>query len=150
MNDISKTINKAIEHAKAKPLLESHLNDRYLKTLIWIRTTITILTPSLVLLIGLQEKPLPSEKLSSVLLLISISLMTLSILAGLWVLLGESKAHWKAAVDIKEWVTAGKRIDDLSPYVNLPWHQSISLRLFPKLVWLSILFLGSFGFVKYL
>jgi hypothetical protein len=142
-------IKEAIEQVKAKPLLESHLNDRYLKTLIWIRTTITILTPSLVLLIGLQEKPLPSEKLSNVLLLISILLMTLSILTGLWVLLGESKAHWKAVVDIKEWVTAGKIIDDLPYYISFPWHQSMPLRLFPKLVWLSILFLGSFGFLKY-
>jgi hypothetical protein len=138
------------EKIKATPILQQHLTDRYQKTLIWIRTTITILTPSLALLIGLQEKPLPSEKLLCVLLLISILLMTLSILTGLWVLLGESKAHGKAVVEIKELVESGESIDDLPFSVDFPWHQDILLRLFPKLVWLSILFLGSFGFFKYL
>ena len=138
------------EKLKATPLRQQHLTDRYQKSLVWIRTTITILTPSLVLLIGLQEKPLSSEKLLSLLLSISILLMTLSILTGLWVLLGESKAHGKAVVEIKELVESGKTIDDLPLSVDFPWHQDILLRLFPKLVWLSILSLGSFGILKYL
>ena len=138
------------EKIKATPLIQHHLLNRYQKRLEWIRVTITILTPSLVLLIGLQDKPPPSEKLLSTLLLTSIVLMTLSILTGLWVLLGESEAHTQAVVDIKEWVDAGKKIDELYSSVKFPWHQNITMRLFPIFVWLSILSLGTFGILKYL
>jgi hypothetical protein len=138
------------EIIKALPLVSKHKLALYQKRLEWIRVTITILTPSLVLLIGLQEKPQPSEILLCFLLLTSILLMTLSILTGLWVLLGESKAHGQAVADIKEWVDAGKKIDDLGPSVKFPWHQKITIRLFPIFVWLSILSLGAFGFFKYL
>jgi len=138
------------EKIKATPLIQHHLLSRYQKRLEWVRVTITILTPSLVLLIGLQDKLLPDEKLLNVLLLTSILLMTLSILIGLWVLLGESEAHTQAVVDIKEWVESGKKIDDLQSSVKFPWHQNITMRLFPIFVWLSILFLGSFGILKYL
>jgi hypothetical protein len=76
--------------------------------------------------------------------------MTLAILTGLWILLGESKSHLQAVADIKEWVDAGKQIDDLPTFVKSSWHQNIPLRLFPIFVWLSILFLGAFGITKYL
>ena len=92
------------EKTKAFPLLSKHLFSRYQKRLDWVRVSITILTPSLVLLIGLQEKPPHNEMLLNVLLLISILLLTVSVLIGLWVLLGESEAHGQAAVDIKAWV----------------------------------------------
>ncbi len=138
------------EIIKATPLLQKHLLDRYQKRLEWIRIIITILTPSLALLVGLQDKPLTSEKLQNTLLLISILLMTLSILTGLWLLFCESEAHGKAVDDIKEWVEAGNRIDDLPFSMNFPWHQNITIRFFPIFVWLSILFLGSFGMCKYL
>jgi hypothetical protein len=143
MNDIEEKI-------KAMPFIQHHLLNSYKKRLEWVRVTIAILTPSLVLLIGLQHKPPPCEKLLSVLLLTSILLMTLSILTGLWVLLGESEGHKKAMVDIKEWVDSGKKIDNLQSSVKFPWHQNITIRLFPILVWLSILSLGSFGLLKYL
>ena len=138
------------EKIKATPLLQQHLLSRYQKRLDWIRVTITILTPSLVLLIGLQDKLLPNEKLLKTLLLTSILLMTLSILTGLWVLLGESEAHGQAVGDIKEWVESGKKIDDLQSSVNFPWHQKILTKIFPVFVWLSILSLGTFGIIKYL
>ncbi len=143
-------MNNIEEKIKAYPLLHHHRTHGYQKRLEWIRTTITILTPALVLLIGLQEKPLPSENLLHALLLTSIVLMTLSILTGLWVLLGESKAHWSAVDDIKAWVDAGNKVDELIGSVSSPWHQRIALRLFPVFVWLSILFLGTFGLLKYL
>lgn len=138
------------EKIKATPLIQHHQFSSYQKRLGWVRITITILTPSLVLLIGLQDKPLPCEKLLSALLLISILLMTLSILTGLWLLLGESEGHRKAVADIKEWVEAGKKIDDLPTFVKSPWHQNIAIKLFQIFVWLSILALGSFGILKYL
>lgn len=90
------------EKIKAFPLIQQHLTERYKKRLEWVRVTITILTPSLVLLIGLQDKLLPDEKLLNALLLTSILLMTLSILIGLWVLLSESEAHGLAVDGIKE------------------------------------------------
>jgi hypothetical protein len=143
-------MNNIEEKIKATPIIQQHLIERYKKRLDWIRVTITILTPSLVLLIGLQEKPLPNEKLLNFLLLTSIALMTLSILTGLLVLLGESEAHGLAVAGIKEWVDSGKKIEDLPAAVNFPWHQKILTKFFPILVWLSILSLGSFGVLKYL
>lgn len=137
------------EKAKAFPLLSNHLSSRYQKRLEWVRVSITILTPSLVLLIGLQEKPHSGEMLLNVLLLSSILLMTVSILIGLWVLLGESEAHGQAAADIKEWVESGKKIDDLRGGIKFPSHQNIMLRFFPAIVWLAVLSLGAFGCSKY-
>ncbi|MFA4911822.1 MAG: hypothetical protein WC649_12395 [Desulfobacteria bacterium] len=138
------------EIIKALPLVSKHKLALYQKRLEWIRVTITILTPSLVLLIGLQGKPQPSEILLRFLLLTSVLLMTLSILTGLWVLLGESTAHYQAVADIKQWVDSGNRVDDLPHSVEFPWHQKILIRIFPIFVWLSILFLGAFGILKYL
>jgi hypothetical protein len=138
------------EIIKALPLVSKHKLALYQKRLEWIRVTITILTPSLVLLIGLQGKPQPSEILLRFLLLTSILLMTLSILTGLWVLLGESTGHYQAVVDITKWVDSGNRVDDLPHSIEFPWHQKILIRLFPIFVWLSILSLGAFGILKYL
>ena len=138
------------EERKALPIIQDHQLQSYQKNLDWIRVTITILTPSLVLLIGLQAPPPLCERLLRVLLLISILLMTLAILTGLCVLRGESEGHFRAVGDIKASVDAGKKIDDLPTYIKSPWHQNIAIRLFPIFVWLSILFLGSFGFLKYL
>ena len=138
------------EKIKASPVIQNHLLNGYQKKLEWIRVTIAILTPSLVLLIGLQDRPLPCERLLSILLLISILLMTLSILIGLWLLRVESKGHFQAVADIKEWVEAGKQTDYLPTFVKSPWHQNIPIMLFPIFVWLSILSLGAFGILKYL
>ncbi len=100
------------EKIKALPLIQDHQIGGYQKKLEWVRVTITILTPSLVLLIGLQEKPLPFERLLRILFLTSILLMTLSILMGLWLLLGESKAHAQAVADIKSFVEEGQKVDE--------------------------------------
>ena len=143
-------MNNIEEKIKALPIIQQHLVDRYKKRLEWVRVTITILTPSLVLLVGLQEKPLPYEKLLSALLLISILLMTSTILLGLLLLLGESEAHGTAVDGIKEWVDSGKKMEDLKSPVEFPWHQNIFLKYFPIFVWLSVLSLGAFGLLKYL
>jgi hypothetical protein len=137
------------EQIKATPLLSSHLSDRYKKRLEWVRVSITILTPSLVLLIGLQEKPQHDGVLLNILLLSSILLMTISILIGLWVLLGESEAHGQAAADIREKVLSGGKFEDLQGPIKFPSHQNIMLRFFPAIVWLAVLSLGAFGFAKY-
>jgi len=136
------------EQIKATPLLSHHLSERYKKRLEWVRISITILTPSLVLLIGLQEKPLHNESLLNALLLSSILLLTLSILMGLWVLLGESEAHSQAASDIKEKVLSGGKVEELC-LIKFPSHQNIMLRFFPAIVWLAVLSLGAFGCAKY-
>jgi len=143
-------MNNTEEEIKAIQLIKYHQLNSYQKGLEWVRITITILTPSLVLLIGLQDKPLPYEKLLSVLLLTSILLMTLSILTGLWLLLGESKAHKQAVVDIDRWVDSGKKIEDLPFSIKSPWHQELAIKLFQIFVWLAFLSLGSFGILKYL
>ncbi len=139
----------AEEQIRATPLLSSHLSERYRKRLEWVRVSITILTPSLVLLIGLQDKPQPGETILNVLLLISILLMTVSVLIGLWVLLGESEAHGQAAAHIKETVLSGGLLEDLQGTITFPAYQNIMLRFFPAFVWLSVLSLGSFGCAKY-
>ena len=143
-------MNNIEEKIKALPVIQQHLVDRYQKRLEWVRVTITILTPSLVLLVGLQEKPLPYEMLLNALLLISIILMTLTILIGLLLLLGESESHGLAVAGIKEWVDSGKKMEDLNSPVKFPWHQNVFLKYFPIFVWLSVLSLGSFGVTKYL
>ncbi|KHE93626.1 MAG: hypothetical protein K8F52_04340 [Candidatus Scalindua rubra] len=150
MNDYLETINKASEEAIAKPVLVDLHCDHYQAMLSWIRTTITILVPSLALLIGLQEKNLSGERIQNALLLISMSMMTLSILLGLWALLHESKSHANVAEQLKRHLDAGKKTKEfrLSPgkYSLL---QIKLLKIFPWLVGISILSLGSFGFVKY-
>ncbi len=127
-------MNNIEEVIKALPVIQKHLSDRYKKRLDWVRVTISILTPSLVLLVGLQEKPLPGEILLKYLLVLSISVMTLTILIGLWVLLGESEGHGLAVDGIKKWVDSGKKMDDLKSPVEFPWHQNVGLKFFPIFV----------------
>ncbi len=148
--EIIKKINNAIEYRKATPDLKNLYSEFYQVMFNWIRTTITILVPSLALLIGLQEKNLSGEKIQNALLLISILVMTLSILIGLWILLYEAELHANVADELKYHVAAGKKTEDYSPVSNK--YSSIQAKLlksFPWLVGISILFLGSFGFVKY-
>ena len=138
------------EKFEALPLIQQSMLDSYKKRLEWIRVTITILTPSLVLLIGFQTKPHSNEKLLNALLLISILLMTLSILSGLYLLLAESQAYKKMAGDIKNLIDRGGNIQETPVPLEFSKHQEVLLEYFPILVSLSILFLGSFGFLKYL
>ncbi len=138
------------EKLEALPFIQQSMLDSYKKRLEWIRVTITILTPSLVLLIGFQTKPHSSEKLLSVLLLISILMMTLSILSGLYLLLAEPKAYQKMAEDIKNLVDKGGSVRETPVPLEFSRHQEVLLKYFPILVLLSILFLGSFGILKYL
>ena len=138
------------ERIKALPVIRHHIDQGYKKKLDWVRVTITILTPSLVLLIGLQDNPLPCEMLRRYLLLTSILFLTLSISIGLLVLHGESSGHSKAVDDIKAWVDSGKNMVDLPTYVKFSWIDQLPIRLFPLFVWLSIFSLGAFGILKYL
>lgn len=143
-------MNHIEEKIEALPLIQQSMLDSYKKRLEWIRVTITILTPSLVLLIGFQTKPHSSEKLLSALLLISILMMTVSILSGLYLLLAEPQAYKKMAGDIKSLVDRGGNVQETPIFLEFSWYQEILLKTFPILVSLSILFLGSFGFFKYL
>ena len=138
------------EKIKALPVIQQFVFDSYKKRLEWIRITITILTPSLVLLIGFQTKPHSSEKLLSALLLISILLMSVSILSGLYLLLAESQAYKKMAGDIKRLVDRGGSVQETPIFLEFSWFQEALLKIFSILFSLSILFLGSFGFFKYL
>ncbi|MFQ5714167.1 MAG: hypothetical protein ACE5GU_09055 [Candidatus Scalinduaceae bacterium] len=143
-------MNNIEEKIEALPLIQQSMLDSYKKRLEWIRTTITILTPSLVLLIGFQHKPHSSEKLLSALLLISILLMTVSILSGLYLLLAEAQAYKKMAEDIKSLVDKGGSVQDTPISLEFSLFQEVLLKVFPILLSLSILFLGSFGICKYL
>jgi hypothetical protein len=137
------------EKIKALPVIQKHLINSYQKRLEWARVTITILTPSLVLLVGLQDKPKPDETTLNIFLLTSIILISVTILIGLWLLLGEAEAHNLAVGDIKEWVESGKPIDDMQWSVNFQKHQQIFLRFFPALVWVSVLSICLFGVLKF-
>lgn len=68
----------------------------------WIRVVISILTPSLVLLVGLQENS-PNLSTGAVFFLVlSIVSMAVAILCGLYVLGGEAKGHKLLRDDIGE------------------------------------------------
>ena len=143
-------MNNIEEKIQALPIIQQCMLDSYKKSLEWIRITITILTPSLVLLIGFQAKPHSGEKLLSALLLISILLMTVSILTGLYLLLAEAQAYKKMAGDIKSLVDRGGSVQETPISLEFSLFQEVLLKAFPILFSLSILFLGSFGFFKYL
>lgn len=143
-------LNLNEEKIKAWPVIQGHLVGSYQKRLEWTRVTITILTPSLVLLVGLQEKFKPDEMILNILLVSSILLVSVTILIGLWLLLGEAEAHLKAVGDIKAWVESGKSIDDMRGSVDFPKYQQIFLRFFPALVWVSVLSLCTFGIAKFI
>ena len=140
------------EHKILLELLKHHSESKTQITLNWIRITITILTPSLVLLIGLQDDLQSSECLLHILLVISILLLTLSILTGLLILQQEYTPHQKALEEITELLKSHQQ----ETLMNLPFFAEPSLivkilmKVFPILVWLSILSLGTFGILKYI
>ncbi len=117
----------------------------------WIRTCVTILTPSLALLIGLQGTGLAGSCVLRYLLVSAISLMTIAVLLGLVALRSEAKAHVLARDEvIQEWNENQDFQSIQSMRVTLPKRYQMALYYFPFAFWLSILSLGVFGIAKYI
>ncbi len=105
----------------------------------WIRTCVTILTPSLALLIGLQDTDLSGSCLLVSLLVTAIALMTTAVLLGLLALHSEAKSHVLARDQVvQEWNENQNTESIQSMRVNLPNYYQMALDYFPFAFWLSI------------
>jgi hypothetical protein len=113
----------------------------------WIRIVISILTPSLVLLIGLQDKSQSLSCLSIYFLLASIIVMTVTILSGLFVLGSESKGYLLLRNKTADHVNNGNIAHDAE--VNLPNIYRYASKAFSVSSYLSVLCLCLFGVFKY-
>lgn len=135
----------------AYEIVEHHLKERDKKTKDFIKTTITILTAALALLVGLQGEIHCSEIAMRVSLLSSLVLIGLSVLAGVYCLFGDARSHAKRAAAIKKEAANG-RFDTIqnSYLATFPWHFAVAYVSYPYLVFLSILSLCVFGITKYI
>lgn len=116
----------------------------------WIRHGISVLTPSLTLLIGLQEPSQPCVSLKCVSLLVTVVLMTLTILTGLAALRCEAKLHF---LRLQAYAEAGISSAPESAgiqKIELPKIYSWAVGLFPYLTFISIFSLGVFGLAKFI
>ncbi len=114
----------------------------------WARTVITIMTPSLVLLIGLQDKTQLLTKISRYLLVTSITLMALTILIGLLFLYSETKGQHLLRDSIaNQWNTEGS-LEQAG--IELPKIYLFAQKSFFFLTPLSIISLTIFGICKYI
>ena len=142
MTDITEHLNQKIEKL-----------DRQAKQVEFnfIRNSITLLTPSLTLLIGLQEANLPKTSIIHYALLTSIVLLSLTILVGLVSLRAESKLHALEKEYIQTGLNTLKRTGSYhnSPELPLPKWIQLARNAFHLLIFLSILSLCIFGFSKY-
>ena len=126
-----------------------HNEEGRIKNYNWIRTCVTILTPSLALLVGLQGNDLQFQCLVRIFLQVSIALMTISILLGLLALRSESKSHVSSRNEVIRLHNEGKDLPQiLETRIKLAWYYRFSLYIFPYVFWLSILALGIFGCFK--
>jgi hypothetical protein len=113
----------------------------------WIRTVITVLTPSLVLLIGLQEPSTIPSSASIFFLVVALIAMAITILNGLYILGADSKGYRALRDNIgenwnnkKEFNTQGVELSNSYKYANY---------LFNFTALLSIISLTVFGVIKY-
>jgi hypothetical protein len=115
-----------------------------------MRTCVTILTPSLALLIGFQDSGLSESVLLRYLLVTVISLMTIAILLGVFALRSESRGHVLSRNEAIRQHNEGVPLNEIEEArIDLPKRYLLALEYFPTVFWLSILFLGGFGIAKY-
>lgn len=113
----------------------------------WVKVVITIMTPSLVLLIGLQDKTQQLTVLSRGFLVSSIVLMSITILLGLLLLHSEQRGHLLLRNDIAhQWKTGGS-LDQAQGV--LPRLYGILHTVLSFLPPISIMSLSVFGVLKY-
>jgi len=114
----------------------------------WVRTIITILTPSLVLLIGLQDNNQLFTSSQSFFLVASIVLMSITILLGLLVLHSESRGHYLLRDSIiDQWNKEDGSLDQAG--IILPTIYLFAERAFSFMTPISVALLSIFGFLKY-
>jgi len=115
---------------------------------VWIKTVITILTPSLVLLIGLQDKNQSLSCIALFFLIASIVILTLTILLGLFVLSADAKG-FKLLRDktAKQWKNDKSLCND--PVLLSKKYKYANI-MFEYLSFCSIPFLCFFGICKYI
>ena len=116
----------------------------------WIRTCVTILTPSLALLIGLQDNDLSGSCVARYLLVSAIGMMTITILLGLLALHSEAKQHVLSRNEVVQRHNEGLPFHEIEKIrISLPMPYLIALDYFPYSFWVSTLLLGIFGVLKY-
>ena len=131
-------------------LISHHGDEAHKKNYDWIRHGITILTPSLALLIGLQVPDLSSQKIKCISLVITVSLMTISILLGLLALRGEAKLHHLKQEALVDELGNDSQKEAPIREISLPNLYFYPLVAFPFLLSLSVFSLGIFGVLKYI
>ncbi len=113
----------------------------------WVRNVLTIMTPSLMLLIGLEKKPIDAEPSYVVFLVSSIISMALTIFIGVFFLKSEQAGYSKLRNEIdKAWIEKrslpnGVGLDPI--YIKLR-------STFSVLTLLSLALITCFGVLKYL
>lgn len=136
------------EHHQAKSAFDSANKNSRATLFAWVRTVISIITPSLVLLIGLQDKSQLDSPLSKYFLVASILLMSLVILSGLFVLRSESEGYRLLRDKV------GNHWNKTQSYSNEGVLLSSNVKFFQIFfscsTILSIIFLTGFGVVKYI
>jgi hypothetical protein len=113
----------------------------------WVRMVISILTPSLVLLIGFQDSSEDLSVCTLAFLILSILSMAITILGGLYVLSSEARGNHLLRDEI---ATAQKQGKPLPRGVMLGNSYKHANNLFRWGTVLSILLLTAFGVSKYL
>lgn len=114
----------------------------------WVKVVISITTPSLILLIGLQDKNQNISCETLYLLVGSIILMSLTILSGLIILHSESNALHQYRDKIAENWEDKISLKDTS--VELPNYYKYISKGFTVFTFLSILTVTVFGVLKYI
>lgn len=113
----------------------------------WTRTIITIMTPSLVLLIGLQGNPASLTTTPRYFLVASIVLMSITILSGLLLLYSESRGNHLLRDSIAAQWNNGGSLDQAG--IKIPIIYLFAQKAISFLTPLSILCLTVYGVAKY-
>ena len=140
MDDNPQEFVVAVQKAELRSR-EAHLS--------WVRIIISILTPSLVLLIGLQDKNPELTGEQVFFLVASIALMSVTILLGLLVLHSESRGQHLLRDNIIHQLNTEKGSLDQSGII-LPHIYLYAERAFSFCTPLAIMFLAIYGILKYI
>lgn len=113
----------------------------------WIRTVLTVLIPSLVLLIGLKSAPPADQLAARYLLVATIILITFTSLVGLFALRAESTFHHLALQAFLQEATSDGNHSEIGS-TDLPRLSHFAIISFPYLASACLLFVSTFGVVK--
>lgn len=126
---------------------EEHSFLMHEKNFNWMRTVLTLLIPSLVLLIGLKAAPPADQLVARYLLVATIILITLTSLIGLFALRAESLFHDIAhRTFLMQALTKGAHSEVES--LEIPQRYYLAVISFPYLAVACLLLVSAFGVVK--